>query len=54
MSGRASSLEHDPSASLSKPPREQSRWLRALSGAARLPLMLAGAAPLLADRKSVV
>lgn len=54
MSGRASSLEHDPSASLSKPPREQSRWLRALAGAARLPLMLAGAAPLLAGALLVV
>lgn len=46
MNGRASSLEHDPSASLRKPPREQSRWLMALAGVARLPLMLAGAAPL--------
>lgn len=54
MSGPASSLEHDPSASLGKPPREQSRWLRALAGAARLPLMLAGAAPLLAGALLVV
>lgn len=46
MNGRASSLEHDPSASLRKPPREQSRWLMALAGVARLPLILAGAAPL--------
>lgn len=54
MSGRASSLEHDPSASLRKPPREQSRWLRGLAGAARLPLMLAGAAPLAAGALLVV
>ncbi|WP_238923602.1 thiol reductant ABC exporter subunit CydD [Achromobacter ruhlandii] len=54
MSGRASSLEHDPSASLRKPPREQSRWLRGLAGAARLPLMLAGAAPLASGALLVV
>jgi ATP-binding cassette, subfamily C, bacterial CydD len=54
VSGRASSLEHDPSASLRKPPREQSRWLRGLAGAARLPLMLAGAAPLASGALLVV
>ena len=46
MSGGASSLEHDPSASLQKPPREQSRWLMGLARTARFPLILAGAAPL--------
>lgn len=54
MSGRASSLEHDPSATLRKPPREQSRWLMALAGAARLPLILAGAAPLASGALLVV
>lgn len=54
MSNRASSLEHDPSASLRKPSREQSRWLKGLAGAARLPLMLAGAAPLAAGALLVV
>ena len=54
MSGRASSLEHDPSATLRKPPREQSRWLMALAGAARLPLILAGAAPLVSGALLVV
>lgn len=46
MRGDTSALEHDPSATLGKPPREQSRWLAALARAARLPLILAGAAPL--------
>ena len=54
MSGGASTLEHDPSASLQKPPREQSRWLMALAKAARLPLMLAGAAPLASGALLVV
>jgi len=54
VSGGASSLEHDPSASLQKPPREQSRWLMALAKAARLPLMLAGAAPLVSGALLVV
>ena len=54
MSGPASSLEHDPSATLRKPPREQSRWLMALAGAARLPLILAGAAPLVSGALLVV
>ncbi|CAB3668926.1 ATP-binding/permease protein CydD [Achromobacter piechaudii] len=54
MSGGASSLEHDPSASLQKPPREQSRWLMALAKAARPGLMLAGAAPLLSGALLVV
>ena len=30
MRGDTSALEHDPSATLGKPPREQSRWLAAL------------------------
>ena len=47
MSDGASSLEHDPSAALNKPTREQSRWLRALAGVARLPLLIASGAPLL-------
>lgn len=54
MNGRASSLEHDPSASLRKPPREQSRWLMALAGVARLPLILASAAPLVSGALLVV
>ncbi|WP_409558491.1 thiol reductant ABC exporter subunit CydD [Achromobacter sp.] len=54
MSGGASSLEHDPSASLQKPPREQSRWLMGLARTARFPLILAGAAPLLAGALLVV
>ncbi|MBD9422288.1 thiol reductant ABC exporter subunit CydD [Achromobacter sp. ACM04] len=54
MSGGASSLEHDPSATLNKPPREQSRWLMALAKTARLPLMLAGAAPLVSGVLLVV
>lgn len=54
MSGGASTLEHDPSASLQKPPREQSRWLMALAQAARVPLILAGAAPLLSGALLVV
>lgn len=54
MSGGASSLEHDPSASLRKPPREQSRWLMSLAKAARFPLMLAGAAPLVSGVLLVV
>ncbi|MGS1110564.1 thiol reductant ABC exporter subunit CydD [Achromobacter anxifer] len=54
MSGGANSLEHDPSATLSKPPRAQSRWLMALAKAARLPLMLAGAAPLVSGALLVV
>lgn len=54
MSGGASSLEHDPSASLRKPPREQSRWLMSLARAARFPLMLAGAAPLVSGVLLVV
>jgi len=54
VSGGASTLEHDPSASLQKPPREQSRWLMALAKAARLPLMLAGAAPLASGALLVV
>lgn len=54
MSGGASSLEHDPSATLNKPPREQSRWLMALAKTARLPLMLAGAAPLVSGALLVV
>ncbi|MGV2861754.1 thiol reductant ABC exporter subunit CydD [Achromobacter sp. AGC39] len=54
MSGGASSLEHDPSASLQKPPREQSRWLMTLANAARPGLMLAGAAPLVSGALLVV
>lgn len=54
MSGGVSSLEHDPSATLNKPPREQSRWLMALAKTARLPLMLAGAAPLVSGALLVV
>ncbi|RBL85730.1 thiol reductant ABC exporter subunit CydD [Streptomyces cavourensis] len=54
MSGGASSLEHDPSASLRKPPREQSRWLMSLARAARFPLLLAGAAPLVSGVLLVV
>lgn len=54
MSGGASSLEHDPSASLQKPPREQSRWLMALARTARFPLILAGAAPLVGGALLVV
>lgn len=54
MSGGASSLEHDPSASLQKPPREQSRWLMGLARTARFPLILAGAAPLLSGALLVV
>lgn len=54
MSGGASSLEHVPSASLRKPPREQSRWLMSLARAARFPLMLAGAAPLVSGVLLVV
>ncbi len=54
MSGGASSLEHDPSASLQKPPREQSRWLMTLAKAARPGLMLAGAAPLVSGALLVV
>lgn len=54
MSGGASSLEHDPSASLQKPPREQSRWLMGLARTARFPLILAGAAPLLSGVLLVV
>jgi ATP-binding cassette subfamily C protein CydD len=54
VSGGASSLEHDPSATLNKPPREQSRWLMALAKTARLPLMLAGAAPLVSGALLVV
>ncbi|MHC0510359.1 thiol reductant ABC exporter subunit CydD [Achromobacter aegrifaciens] len=54
MSGGASSLEHDPSATLNKPPRAQSRWLMALAKTARLPLMLAGAAPLVSGALLVV
>jgi len=54
VSSGASSLEHDPSASLQKPPREQSRWLMALAKAARLPLILAGAAPLASGALLVV
>jgi ATP-binding cassette, subfamily C, bacterial CydD len=54
VSGGASSLEHDPSASLQKPPREQSRWLMTLAKSARLPLMLAGAAPLVSGALLVV
>lgn len=54
MSGGASTLEHDPSASLQKPPREQSRWLMALAKAARAPLIFAGAAPLASGALLVV
>jgi len=54
VSGGASSLEHDPSASLQKPPREQSRWLMTLAKAARPGLMLAGAAPLVSGALLVV
>lgn len=54
MSGGASTLEHDPSASLQKPPREQSRWLMALAKAARAPLIFAGAAPLVSGALLVV
>ena len=54
MSNGASSLEHDPSASLQKPPREQSRWLMGLARSARLPLMLAAAAPLVSGALLVV
>jgi len=54
VSGGASSLEHDPSASLQKPPREQSRWLMTLAKSARLPLMLAGGAPLVSGALLVV
>lgn len=54
MSGGASSLEHDPSASLQKPPREQSRWLMGLARTARFPLILAGAAPLVGGALLVV
>jgi len=54
VSGGASSLEHDPSATLNKPPRTQSRWLMALAKAARLPLVLAGAAPLVSGALLVV
>ncbi|MGS1008618.1 thiol reductant ABC exporter subunit CydD [Achromobacter anxifer] len=54
MSGGANSLEHDPSATLNQPPRAQSRWLMALAKAARLPLMLAGAAPLVSGALLVV
>ncbi|NMK47350.1 thiol reductant ABC exporter subunit CydD [Achromobacter sp. Bel] len=54
MSGGASTLEHDPSASLQKPPREQSRWLMALAKAARVPLIFAGAAPLASGALLVV
>ena len=54
MSGGASSLEHDPSASLQKPPREQSRWLMGLARSARFPLIFAGAAPLISGVLLVV
>lgn len=54
MSGGASSLEHDPSASLQKPPREQSRWLMGLARSARFPLIFAGAAPLVSGVLLVV
>ena len=54
MSGGASSLEHDPSASLQKPPREQSRWLMGLARSARSALILAGAAPLVSGALLVV
>jgi ATP-binding cassette subfamily C protein CydD len=54
VSGGASSLEHDPSATLQKPPREQSRWLMALARSARFPLIMAGAAPLLSGALLVV
>lgn len=54
MSGGASSLEHDPSASLQKPPREQSRWLMGLARTARYPLIVAGAAPLVSGALLVV
>ncbi|HAP26372.1 MAG TPA: thiol reductant ABC exporter subunit CydD, partial [Achromobacter sp.] len=54
MSSGASSLEHDPSASLQKPPREQSRWLMGLARSARFPLILAGAAPLVSGALLVV
>lgn len=54
MSGGASSLEHDPSASLQKPPREQSRWLMGLARSARFALILAGAAPLVSGALLVV
>ncbi|WP_424918912.1 thiol reductant ABC exporter subunit CydD [Achromobacter animicus] len=54
MSNGASSLEHDPSASLQKPPREQSRWLMGLARSARFPLMLAAAAPLVSGALLVV
>lgn len=54
MNSGASSFEHDPSATLQKPPREQSRWLMALARTARLPLILAGAAPLAAGALLVV
>jgi len=54
VSGGASSLEHDPSASLQKPPREQSRWLMGLARTARFPLILAGAAPLVGGALLVV
>jgi len=54
VSNGASSLEHDPSASLQKPPREQSRWLMGLARSARLPLMLAAAAPLVSGALLVV
>jgi ATP-binding cassette subfamily C protein CydD len=54
VSGGASTLEHDPSASLQKPPREQSRWLMGLARSARFPLILAGAAPLVSGALLVV
>ncbi|WP_253256303.1 ABC transporter transmembrane domain-containing protein, partial [Bordetella bronchiseptica] len=46
MSG-ASGIEHDPAAALNKPPREHSRWLAMRARAARVPLAVAGAAPLI-------
>ncbi|MCC3263138.1 hypothetical protein LLE87_33750, partial [Paenibacillus polymyxa] len=54
MSGGASSLEHDPSATLQKPPREQSRWLMGLARTARYPLIVAGAAPVVSGALLVV
>ncbi|AOB28596.1 thiol reductant ABC exporter subunit CydD [Bordetella bronchiseptica] len=45
MSG-ASGIEHDPAAALNKPPREHSRWMAMRARAARVPLAVAAAAPL--------
>lgn len=53
MSG-APGIEHDPSAALGRPTRAQTRWLAGRARAARMPLALAAAAPLVGGALLVV